>query len=69
MGGPRAPGPTVPDICWEGFGAKLITCLFIFSILFHFLQEHLLQENPVQEEMGFIMKRRAHNVPFTPPCP
>lgn len=64
-----APCPTIPDICWEGFLAKLMTCLFIFSILFHFLQQHLLQENQLQEEMGFIIKRRACKFAITPPCP
>lgn len=67
MGGPWALCPAVPDICWEGFGAELITRLFVFSILLHFLQEHLLQKNQLQEEMGFIIKRKAYNVPFTPP--
>lgn len=68
MGGPRAPCPALPDICQEGFGVESITRLFVFSILLHFLQQHLLQENQLQEEMGFIIKRRAYNVPFTPPC-
>ena len=68
VGGPWAPCPTVPDIWWEGFRAELMTRLFSFSILFHFLQQHLLQENQMQEEMEFIIKRRAYNVPFAPPC-
>lgn len=68
VGGPRAPCLAVPDICWEGCGAQLISRLFIFSILFHFLQQHLLQENQLQEEMGFIIKRRASHVPFIPSC-
>ena len=68
VGGPQAPCPALPDICPEGSGAELITRLFVFSILLYFLQQHLLQENQVQEEMGFIIKRRAYNSPYTPPC-
>lgn len=48
--------PAVPDICWEGFCAELITPPFILSILFRFPQQHLLQENQLEEEMEFTLK-------------
>lgn len=67
VGGLWAPCPAVPGICWEGSCAELITPLFILSILSHFLQQHLLQENQLKEEMGFTIKRRAIASPSLPP--
>ena len=56
VGGPWAPCLPVPDICWEGFGAELISRLFIFSILFHFLQQHLLQRPNCKRKWASLLK-------------